>query len=126
MASDFKKPFSELTSLLPPNILNDVNSSWLNSLFDPHLTHEEAQRVSGLIGKYFPSATESRAWLAQPNLDRQVNQLIPTLYTQHGNEEYITTFSDLIKKAKVCNIDVDNMEQWGKARNFNFAPPIDL
>jgi hypothetical protein len=126
MASDFKKPFTELTSIIPDNYLNELNSSLLSSLFDPQLTHEEAIRVFGLVGKYFPDSSESRAWLSQSSVERQFNQLIPTLFTQHGNSEFLYTFDDSLRKAEACNIDVANMEQWAKTQTFNFAPPIDL
>lgn len=126
MASDFQKPYSQLAALLPPNLINDLNGSLLESLFDPQLTHEEAERFYGLIGKYFPAETDARAWLAQANVERQFNQLAPMISLQHGTSEFTFSQADILNKAAAAGIAVSNLEQWGTAQGFNFAPPIDF
>jgi hypothetical protein len=126
MASDFQKPFSQLSSLLPPNLVNDLNSSLIETLFDPQLTHEEAEHFFGLIGKYFPNEADVRAWLSQANVERQFNQLSPMISLQHGTSEYTFSQVDILNKAEAAGIDVPNLEKWGTAQGFNFAPPINF
>lgn len=124
--TDYQKPFQDLSTLIPSNIANSLNTSWLKNLFNRQFTHEEASRFYGLIGRYFPSTTETRPWIAQLNTERQVNMLTPIAYTEQGTDQYMFSFTDFVDKAKEAGFDIDNMATWAKAQAFNFAPPIDI
>ena len=124
--SDYKKPFAQLASLLPSNLKNPLNESLLSNLFDKQLTHEEATKVFGLIGKYYADSKESRPWVDQPNLERQFNMLLPIIYAHHGTDEHTFSFNDIINKARALGVNIDDMENWSRQQSFNFAPPIDI
>jgi len=124
--SDYSKPFRSLTSLLPTSIKNPVNTALLSDLFDKSLTHEEAVKLYGLIGRYFPNAKETRPWVSAASLERAFNQFVPMITTKVGTEEYFLSFADLLNKASISGIDLSNVNSWMSSKAFNFAPPIDF
>ena len=124
--SDYKKPFNSLVSLLPSSIKNSVNASILGNVFDKNLTHEEAVKLFGLIGKYFPAKKDTRPWISQPTLEREMNMLTPMITSSYGTDDYMFSFADLVNKADISGVDIDTMSEWAQSQAFNYAPPIDL
>jgi len=124
--SDYKKPFNSLVPIIPTNIRNAVNTSLLSNVFDKNLTHEEAIKLYGLIGKYFPAKKDTRPWISQPTVERELNMLTPMVYAKYGIDEFMFSFDDMLNKARISGVDVDAMSSWGESRALNFAPPIDI
>lgn len=111
---------------IPDYLRNDLNSSFSRNLFNKFLTKDESIPVYGLIGNKSLVDTDTRPLIPQATLERKINSLIPMIYAKHGTTESVFSFSDIINKAKLLGINVEEFSDWGACQSFNFAPPIDI
>lgn len=111
---------------VPEYLKNQLNSSMSRNLFNKFLTKEEAIQVFGLIGNKSVNDTDSRPLLPQSTTERKINSLIPMIYGKSGTEETVLSFSDIINKARLLGINVDDFSNWGGCQSFNFVPPINI
>ena len=124
--ADYLKKHTDLAKFIPEQLKNKMNTSLMRNLFNRFLTKEETLPLYGLIGKKTNVSDEVRPRLVQSTLERKVNSLLPLMYGKVGSEEYVFSYQDIINKCEILGIDVENMTEWSKAQNFNYAPPIDL
>jgi hypothetical protein len=124
MTSDYKKKYTDILSYIPKTYRSVANTSLIRNLHNKFLTKEEATPMLGYVGDKVVNDTSP--YVAAANLDRELNSLVPTVYTKLGSEEYLFTFSDVLQKLALLGVDVDDFAKWGKALSFNFVPPIDL
>lgn len=126
MSKDFLRKNVDLSNLIPQYLRNKLNVSLMKNLFNKMLTKDESLPLYGWVGKQIQGDTEEKPYIQQPNVDREINSLIPLIYGKVGIEEYVFSFNDILNKARTIGIDVDNFDEWGAARSFNFCPPIDI
>ena len=116
----------DVFNYVPEYLKNDLNSSFSRNLFNKFLTKEESIPVFGLIGDKSINDPDSRPLVPQSSIEKKINSLIPMIYAKHGTEEIVLSFSDVINKAKLLGINVEEFSNWGSCQSFNFVPPIDL
>lgn len=122
--SDYKKPFIDLSKLLAPASKTKTNMTLIKNLFNRFLTKEESQPLYGYVGD---AVTEKpKPYIIEPSFERDLNSLQPCVYTKIGAEDYIVTFSDVLRKLELLGVETKYFGTWGAAQSFNFAPPIDL
>lgn len=119
-----KKQKIDINSLIPSNLRNETNTTLISNLFNRFLSEEESVFISGRIGK--PAESESEPEILSPDLDRNLNAIIPAIYTKTGTEESAFTFDDLYNKLKALGCDVNNLKATLAEQNYNFSPPINL
>jgi hypothetical protein len=124
MSSDYKKKYTDLVSYIPTAYHNSANTSFLRNLHDKFLTKEESAPLLGYVGNKIPN--DSSTYISAPTLDREINSLVPAVYTKLGAEEHVFTFNDVLQKLKLLGVDTNGFATWGKATGFNLVPPIDL
>lgn len=112
----------ELSKLIPDRLKNPTSVSVINNLFDRFLTKDTSSSILGWVGDNLPNSL----FIKQPIFERRINSLEPVLYTQHGTQEFATSFKDILDKLKLLGVNTDDLNQWGKAQKFNFAPPINI
>ena len=124
MTSDYKKKYTDLTNYIPRTYQSTANTSILRNLHNKFLTKEESTPMLGYVGD--PVQNDTSTYITAADIERQTNALIPTVYAQLGSEEYIFTFADVMQKASLLGIDINDFNNWGKTQSFNLVPPIDL
>jgi len=122
--SDYTKKFTDLVSYIPQRYRTVAGTSILRNLHNKFLTKEESAKVLGYVGDAV--AHDTSPYVPAADLDRQINSLVPSVYTKLGAEEHIFTFNDVLKKLEMLGVDIDNFAEWGAAVGFNFVPPINL
>ena len=111
---------------VPDYLKNRLNSSFSRNLFNKLLTKEESVTMYGLVGEATPNPEDKRPFIAQSSTERKVNSLIPMVVAKDGVDDVVLSFSDIINKAKLLGINVNDYANWGTCKSFNFAPPIDV
>lgn len=122
--SDYKKKYTDLVSYIPTRYRTIAGTSILRNLHNKFLTKEESTQMLGYVGDKVRNDTSP--YIPAANLDREVNSLVPAVYTKLGAEEHIFTFSDVLQKMKMLGVDLSKFDTWGAATSFNFVPPINL
>lgn len=124
MASDYKKKFSDITQYLPVRYRTPVNTALLGNLHNKFLTKEESVPLLGMIGDKV--INDNSSYITAADMERSINPLVPVAYTKLGSEEFTFTFKDTLQKLEVLGVNTTDLKTWGKAKSFNFAPPVDL
>lgn len=122
--SDYSKPRTNLYDYLPDVYKSSVNESVLETTFNRFLSKSELTRVIGFIGQGNPNALVDRQ-IPEDTPHRQAYQLQPLLYRQIGTIEYMSSWKDIEAELQRLGVDTDDMQNWGSAQSFNWAPPID-
>lgn len=122
---DFKLPFNSLTNYIPLNLRNDKVTSLMDNLFNRFMTHDESVPLYGYAGRKPSSIDDRTPRIPQPDVERDVNAIIPVFNFKVGTEQHAFTVEDIIRKAEAIGVPPDNL-QWLYSQGNNYLPPIDL
>jgi hypothetical protein len=114
----------DLTKLLPSGLKNETLDSLVANLFNRFLSEERTVFVAGEVGK--KDNLQSTAEIQAPDLDRELNALVPAAYVKTSTVENAYVFADLVNRLKALGCDVDRLREVLAEQWLNFAPPIDL
>lgn len=123
--SDYNTASTDLFQQLPEPLQSDTNRAVMSNLFNRFLSKTETEHVVGYIGRGNPAAIVSRQ-IKEPTVHRQAFQLQPMLYEKIGSVEHINSWYDILNGLSQQGIDVSRLAEWGRALEFNWAPPIDI
>ena len=126
MANEYVKKSTDLSNLLPERIRDKTLTNTIKNLFNRFLTKNESATIFGYVGNKNPKLDAGDVYLPEPNLERTINTLIPTVYTKHATTEHVMTWNDVVQKLELLGVDIHNVDNWGSVKPFNFAPPINL
>jgi hypothetical protein len=124
MSTDYKKKYTNLVNYIPNRYRSVAGTSILENLHNKFLTKEESSQMLGYVGDKVRN--DASPYVPAATVDRELNALVPAMYTKLGAEEYIFTFGDVLQKLKMLGVDTSDFASWGKSIGFNFVPPIDL
>jgi hypothetical protein len=123
--NDYNLPHQDLTDLVPQNMRNPMLTSLIDNLFNRFLTKDEAIPLYGYVGRKPASVDDRTPKVPQPNVERDINALIPVLSFKTGTETHSFTIQDIIRKAEVLGVSKDQ-SSWLYSQGNNYSPPIDL
>lgn len=128
---DYRKESLTVDGLLPENLQTEIMTSVFNNGINRLLTSPDTVRSTGTIGQNYKNVIQNRIKEDINHKDyihRTTYQLQPLVYSKIANEEYITSYKDILTKLQfLCGDDiVDRQDKWGACEQFEFAPPIDL
>ena len=115
----------DLTRLLPPQYRDKTLDTLIRGLFNRHLSKTDVLPLFGHVGDNM-NLQPGDVQIQESDLERQINQLSPIIYTEHGTEKVLTSWSDLLKKMSLLGIDYKTLNEWFTSKSYNFVPPIDL
>lgn len=122
---DFSVPFNNLGQYVPINLHNQVVDGLLSNLFDRFMTNDESIPLYGYVGRK-PNSPDDRApKIPQPDVERDINAVIPVFNFKRGSEYYSFTTEDLLNKAEVLGITA-SQANWLYTKANNYLPPIDI
>lgn len=111
----------DLPNMLAPRYRDKTITAILKNLFNRHLSKPETKSIFGYVGN-----VSSVLRIKEPDLERQINQLIPFIYAQHANEELTYTWHDIIQKLSSLGVNHNKLGEWVRTKSHNLVPPIDL
>lgn len=112
----------DLNRLVPSGLQNETLASLVANLFNRFVSEESSLFVAGQVGKKDGVTAE----IVAPDLDRELNALVPALYTKTATEENVYTWEDALSRLEGLGCDTDKLRTWLAEQYFNLAPPIDL
>lgn len=115
----------DLAQLLPKQFRNRTLDTLIRSLFNNHLSKDESVILYGYVGSE-AQALPTDIYIRENDLERQVNQLAPVLYSKHGTEEKLVTWRELVQRLAALGVQYDSLGEWLKVEALNFVPFIDL
>lgn len=115
----------DLVDLLPKQYRNRTLSTLIRALFNNHLSKDESVILYGYVGSEADAASTD-IYVREADLERQVNQLSPVLYSKHGTEERLFTWRELIQRLASLGVPYDSIGEWLNIEAVNFVPFIDL
>ena len=115
----------DLTRLLPPQYRDKTLDTLIRNLFNRHLSKTDVTPLFGHVGSNVV-LQPGDVQIQERDLERQINQLTPILYTEHGSEKLLSSWPDLIQKMVLMGVDYKKLGEWFKSKSYNFVPPIDL
>lgn len=116
-----KKQNLDLTHLLPSSLRNETLTSLTENLFNRFLAEERSVHLDGRIGK---RVDDREPIISAPDLSRELNALVPSIYYKSGSEENVFVFDDMVNRLDQLNADVNNARSWMAEKTFNFHVPI--
>jgi len=117
----------DLTRLLPKRYRDKALDTFLRALFNKHLTKDESAVLYGFVGDpNSPERLSDDIYIAEKDLERKINQLVPLAYAKHATEERAITWAELVQRLVLLGVPYDDIATWLSTQSFNFAPPIDL
>lgn len=122
---DFRLPFNTLVNYVPQNLRNPVVTSLIDNLFDRFLTHDESVPLYGYVGRSPASLDDRTPRVPQPDVERDINTIIPVLNFKVGAERVVFTVQDLMRKAEALGVSPGSW-QWLYSQGNNYLPPINL
>lgn len=114
----------DLTRLLDPQYRNKTLDTLIKSLFNRQLTKTDTVQLHGLVGDT-KALGVGEVKIQEQTLERQINQLTPVIYSNHGTETITTTWADLVNQLSGLGIDTNKLDEWLRSDSYNFTPPID-
>lgn len=115
----------DLTRLLPPQYRDKTLDTLIRNLFNRHLSKTDVTPLFGHVGSNVV-LQPGDVQIQERDLERQINQLTPILYTEHGSEKLLSSWPDLIQKMALIGVDYKKLGEWFQSKSYNFVPPIDL
>jgi hypothetical protein len=115
----------DLAELLPKQYRNRTITTLIRSLFNNHLSKDESVILYGFAGSE-QQAAATDIYIREADLERQVNQLSPVLYSKQGTEERLVTWRELVQRLVTLGVPYDSIGDWLKVEALNFVPFIDL
>lgn len=100
-------------------------------IIQARLVSSKLQRLLSNGRKYKVRLNVTRAsarvpFIAEPNLDRELNQIIPFSVVKVGDgDTRIFSFNDVLNRLKALGIDTGAYLDWGRQRAHNLNLPID-
>lgn len=122
MSTEYTKPRTVLSSLIPAVLQSELNTSLTSNTFDRFLTKEETTYVGGSVGIKHRSPKSIR--IPEKTAHAAAWQLQPVIYQKKATVENVTAFYDILRKLQFEGIDTSRLATWGATEEFNFAPPI--
>lgn len=122
MSTEYTKPRTVLSSLIPAVLQTELNTSLTANTFDRFLTKEETTYVGGSVGAKHRMPKSTR--IPEKTSHAAAWQLQPVIYQQKATVENVTAFYDILRKLQFEGIDISRLNAWGATEEFNFAPPI--
>src|ERR1035437_3530919 len=118
-------PSFDLTKLLPPQYRDKTLDTLIRGLFNRHLSKTDVLPLFGHVGDNL-NLQPGDVQIMENDLERQINQLTPVIYTEHGTEKLLSSWPDLLQKMALLGIDYQTLDDWFTSKSYNFVPPIDL
>jgi len=118
-------PSLDLTRLLPPQYRDKTLDTLIRGLFNRHLSKTDVLPLFGHVGDNL-NLQPGDVQITENDLERQINQLTPVIYTEHGTEKLLSSWPDLLQKMALFGIDYKTLNDWFTSKSYNFVPPIDL
>lgn len=118
-------PSLDLTKLLPPRYRDKTLDTLVKNLFNRHLSKTDVLPLFGHVGDRL-DIQPGDVQLRERDLERQINQLSPLMYAEHGTEKLISSWPDLLQKLVLMGVDYQTLNNWFTSSSYNFVPPIDL
>ena len=115
----------DLTSLLPNRYRDKTIDGLLKNLFNRHLSKPDTVPLFGYVGDQL-NLQPGEVQITEADLERQINQLTPFIYSEHASEKLIYSWYDLVQKLVTLDVDYATIQSWFKTKSYNFVPPIDL
>lgn len=115
----------DLTRLLPPQYRDKTLDTLIRNLFNRHLSKTDVVPLFGYVGDRL-DLSPGDVQIVERDLERQINQLTPIIYTEHGTEKITTSWPDLVNKLLLLGVDYQKLDEWFKSNSYNLVPPIDL
>lgn len=119
------KLFTDINGYLPDVYKSDVNTTVFDAAFNRHLTKDDTTRVAGFIGQGNPGALVDRQ-IKESTPHRQAFQLAPTMFSQLGSVKTSLSFKAFQAQLELMGVDIDRIQEWGDALQFNWIPPINI
>jgi hypothetical protein len=79
----------DLTSFLPNRNRDKTIDTLLKNLFNRHLSKSDVVTLFGYVGDSL-ELNPGEVQIAEENLERKLNQLIPFIYAEHASEKRYT------------------------------------
>lgn len=115
----------DLTTLLPARYRDKTIDSLLKNLFNRHLSKADTIPLFGYVGDQL-QLQPGEVQITEADLERQINQLTPFIYSEHATEKKMASWYDLVQKLVTLGGDYQTINQWLSTKSYNFVPPIDL
>jgi hypothetical protein len=123
--SDYKKKRTNLNALVPGVVQTTFLKTLNENTFNRFFSAAEFEHVVGLIGDLNPNdATSFRIPEKRPEWTN--NQLQPVPYVRIGAVDKQMSFADMMTRLKLAGVDTEAFSTWGRSRQFNWVPPINL
>lgn len=120
--SDYNKPRFNINSFLPGQLKNELSTSLFDNLHNRFLTKSETVYQRGSIGR--PSTNNSDRF-EESDVYRRAYQIQPHIQIESDSKTKLFNWIDVVNRCRQLGIDFDRYSEWGKVKQFNFAPPID-
>lgn len=115
----------DLTRLLPPQYRDKTLDTLVRNLFNRHLSKTDVLPLFGHAGDQL-DLQPGDVQIRERDLERQINQLTPVIYAEHGSEKILNSWPDILQKLTLLGVDYKTIGEWFKSKSYNFVPPIDL
>jgi hypothetical protein len=116
---------TDLTSFLPARNRDKTIDTLIKNLFNRHLSKSDIVTLFGYVGDNV-ALNPGEVQIKEESSERQINQLIPFIYTEHSSEKKIFSWTDLLNAFKANGINPSYLKTWLKSTSYNFVPPIDF
>jgi hypothetical protein len=115
----------DLTSLLPNRYRDKTIDSIIKNLFNRFLSKPDTVPLFGYVGDQ-ANLLSGEVQIIESDLERQINQLTPFIFSEHASEKLIFSWYDLQQKFVTLGIDHYALQEWFSTKSYNLVPPIDL
>lgn len=115
----------DLTTLLPAQYRDKTIDSLIKNLFNRQISKVDTIPLYGFVGDQV-NLRPGEIQITESNLERQINQLAPFIYSEHASENLSISWSDIVQKLVTLGVDYSSFQDWFTTKSYNFAPPIDL
>ena len=119
--SDYNKPRFNINSFLPGQLKNELSTSLFDNLHNRFLTKNDTVYQRGSIGR--PSANNTERF-DEASTFRRAYQIQPHIKIESDSQTKLFNWTDAVNRCRQLGIDFDSYGEWGKVKQFNFAPPI--
>ncbi len=121
--SDYNKPRFNINSFLPGQLKNELSTSLFDNLYNRFLTKNDTVYQRGSIGRPSTSSNQSDHF-EESDIFRRTYQIQPHIRIKSDANTTVFNWMDVVNRCHQLGIDFDRYAEWGKVKQFNFAPPI--
>ena len=115
----------DITKLLPTQYRDKTIDSLIKNLFNRFLSKPDTVPLYGNVGDLL-NLKSGEVQIIESDLERQINQITPFIYSKHASEDILYSWYDLLQKLSTIGVDYYGLQQWFNTKSYNFVPPIDI